>query len=284
MILIDFPAGPSFVVGEGPKNARSDPETGLRFYTWQGVDYPSVTTIRRMAGMPHKLHNHAVSKVVERATQQFHELELMMTRERRPRERVLEKNREKEARTWLRAAATEERDLAAELGTAVHDAAASGLDPDTVEPAVRPRLLNFRHWLKVSRCRILATEFQVWNLKEGYAGTVDLLCQFPDDSIWLVDLKTGKGIYPDHVIQIHHYVMAEFVGKDDIVDQHLTKLLRAVSGAAVLHLADDHWQFISLRLDRESWQAAQGLLKFAMWQAAHEDVATSTLGSRKGHA
>ena len=34
----------------GPKNARTDPNTGLRFYTWQGVEYPSVTTIRRMAG------------------------------------------------------------------------------------------------------------------------------------------------------------------------------------------------------------------------------------------
>jgi hypothetical protein len=282
--VIDFPSGPSFVVGEGPKNSRTDPETGLRFYTWQGVEYPSVTTIRRMAGVPHKLSNWSISQVVNRAVEDFHDLTLMLTRDRRPRERVLEKNREKEAKTWLRAAATEERDLAAELGTAVHDAAATGLDPDTVEAAVRPRLLNFRHWLKVSGCEILATEFQVWNLKDGYAGTVDLLCQFPDRSLWLIDLKTGRGVYSDHVLQLQHYVMADFVGKDDVIDERLTQLLRAVSGAAVLHLADDHWNFISVRLDRESWQAAMGLLKFATWTAAHEDVATSTLGSRKGHA
>jgi len=39
----------------GPRNARTD-QSGLRFYTWQGVEYPSVTTIRRMAGLSFPLH------------------------------------------------------------------------------------------------------------------------------------------------------------------------------------------------------------------------------------
>ena len=48
----------------GPRNAFSDGE--LRFYRWQGVDYPSVTTIRRMAGMPFGLHEWTVGKVIDR--------------------------------------------------------------------------------------------------------------------------------------------------------------------------------------------------------------------------
>ena len=37
----------TIVVSPGPRNARTDPETGLRTYRWQGRDLPSVTSLRR---------------------------------------------------------------------------------------------------------------------------------------------------------------------------------------------------------------------------------------------
>jgi hypothetical protein len=205
----------------------------------------------------------------------------MLTRKRRPRERVLEKNRIEEASKWLRLAATEERDAAAELGTAVHDAAASNLDIETVEPAVRPRLLQFRSWLATARPEILATEFQCWNLTAGYAGTADLLVRLLDGSIWLIDLKTGKGTYAEHALQLIDYRTAEFVGSDDVVDDRLTALLHACSGMAVLHLADDHWEFRAIRFDQETLDASRGLLAFARWMHDHRDIGDVTVASRR---
>ncbi len=75
-------------IQSGPRNARTD-ESGLRFYTWQGRELPSVTTVRRMAGVPHRLHQWAISQVVKRATANVWTLVKMLTRKRRPRERVL---------------------------------------------------------------------------------------------------------------------------------------------------------------------------------------------------
>jgi hypothetical protein len=207
-----------------------------------------------------------------------------MTRKRRPRERVLEKNRATEAARWLRLAATEERDAAAKLGTAVHDAAATGLDPATVPDDVRPRLLQFRAWLAASGVEVLGTEFQCWNLSVGYAGTADLLVRFPNGQVWLIDLKTGKGVFSEHALQLIAYRQAEFVGQDDRVDERLTALLHAATGMAVLHLADDHWEFRSMRVDEETWRAFRGLLAFAMWMHVHDSAESVTVASRRGEA
>jgi hypothetical protein len=265
----------------GPPNAWTDPETGLRFYDWQGRQLPSATTIRRLAGIPHRLSQWQISKVVDRAVTEHMELQRMLTRERRPRERVLEKNRITEASKWLRAAATEERDASAKLGTLVHDACAQGFDPDTLEPALQPRVRRFREWLERYGAVVLATEFQCWNLTHGYAGTADLLVRFPNGQIWLVDLKTGKGTYAEHALQLTYYRMAEFVGRDGVVDQATTELLQQAAGIAVLHLTDDHWEFRSIRLDDETWRAARGLLAFAMWSHVHADIGDVTLASRR---
>src|SRR6185369_13461709 len=104
----------------------------------------------------------------------------------------------------------------ASLGLAVHDAAAQNLSLESVPENVRPRLRQFRHWLSVAKPEILASEFQVFNLTVGYGGTGDLLVRFAGGSVWLIDLKTGNGVYPEHLIQVLFYSMAEFVGQDDV--------------------------------------------------------------------
>lgn len=266
-------------ISSGPRNARTD-ESGLRFYTWHGRELVSTTTVRRMAGVPHRLHQWAISQVVKRATGNVWTLVKMLTRKRRARERVLEKNRVEEAAKWLRQAATEERDAAAKLGTTVHDAAAAGIDINLVEEKARPRLLQFRAWLAESKAEILATEFQVFNLTVGYAGTGDLLVRFPNGEIWLIDLKTGKGTFAEHALQLVAYLMAEFSGSDDIVDERVTELLQSVHGIAILHLADDHWEFRKVRPDATTFRAFRGLLAFAMWMREHDDVDDVTVAKR----
>jgi hypothetical protein len=278
-----------------PANARTDAD-GLRYYTWQGQQYPSVTTVQRMAGIPHRLHTWALSQVVARAVNEVDTLNAMLTRERKPRERVLEANRVSEASRWLRVAATEERDRAAAVGSAVHDAVATGQAPgdipdvlDTLKDgrpvtvdgaAVRNRLVQFRGWLDATGAEVLAQEFQVFNLTVGYGGSGDLIVGFPSGRVALIDLKTGSSVFSEHAIQLRAYREAEFAGRDDVVDEVVTALLRSVTDLGILHLAEDHWEYLALRDDPGAGAAFAGLRTFAMWMAANPEIDMSVTARR----
>jgi len=261
-------------ISAGPRNARTDPATGLRFYTWQGRALPSVTSIRRIAGLPHGLHQWTINQVISHALDNLPSIAQRLASGDPAQLKAL--------RHDLRSAATAQRDRAADLGTAVHDAAARRLSPLEVPPEVAARLRQYLDWLAVSGAEILATERQVWNLTLGYAGSFDLLVRLRDGSIHLVDIKTGKGTYPEYALQLFAYAMAEFVGQDDVVDEAATALLHAVKGMAVLHLTDSGWEYIALRPDPETWSAFQGLLEFAVWMATHQDMASVTTAIRRG--
>lgn len=267
----------TLTIAPGPLNARTDPTTGLRSYTFRGQSYPSVTSIRRMAGVPHSLVAWQLSQVIKRATGDIDTLNAMLTRERKPRERVLEANRIAEAGRWLRAAATEERDRSAALGTAVHDAAASGLALDEAAEEVRPRLAMFHDFVRHTGATVLASEFQVVNTKVGYAGSVDAILGFPSGRIELVDYKTGSGVYAEHLLQIIAYANAEYAFRDDEVDGPTTDLLESITGIGLLHLADDGWDYRALDRDNGAWEAFRGLLTFARWMSDHPDAASITL-------
>lgn len=269
---------------------------GLRTYRWEGRDLPSVTSVQRMAGIPHGLHQWAISQVVDRAVGQHPTLTAMLTRERKPRERALESNRVTEASRWLRVAATEERDRAAAVGSAVHDAIATGLAPDSIPDvldtlkdgkpvtvdgiAVRNRLEQFHHWRRTSGATILAQEFQVFDLTHGYAGSGDAIVGFPNGRRVLLDFKTGSSVFAEHAVQLRAYHDAEFSGSGDVVDERVTELLRSGLGLGILHIAEDHWEYLALRDDPEAGEAFRGLLRFATWMAAHSDVETCVAGRR----
>lgn len=272
-----LPAPPLITVGAqtGPPNAQTD-SNGLRYYTWQGKRYPSVTTIRRLAGIPHGLHQWALNQIINRVLDEAPSIADRLA--------GADPSAVALTRQYLRAAATAERDKAAALGTAVHAAAAEGKSLTEVGSDIAPYLRQYLDWLATSGVEVLASEFQCWNPTVGYAGTCDLLGRFPDGSIWVVDLKTGKGVYGEHSLQLMAYLMAEFVGTDDVIDQPTTDLLHAARGTAVLHLGSDGWEFHSLRGDAETWRAYRGLLAFGVWMAGHPAIADVSLGSRKGAA
>ena len=256
----------------GPRNATTDAATGLRYYEWQGKRLPSTTTLRRMAGLPFMLHQWTVSKVIERAVVEYPLMQQMMERPRRPRERVRDKNVAKEVSRWLRSAATEERDSAAELGTLVHDLAVARTPLAQVDPDARPYLAQFYDWLRASGVNIIATEQQVFNLTVGYAGTFDLLCEWPDGIIDVIDIKTGRGTYTDHALQLVSYALAEFVGFDNVIDVPLTKALHNASSMSLLHLSETSWEYQRVPATAELFAAFKGLCTFATWAAGNPDI------------
>lgn len=271
------------VGGASPRNAFTDPQSGLRFYRWGDRDLVSVTSIRRMAGVPFGLHSWSIGKVIDAAIDHAYgtagRLSVAFDTNTYDAEAAL-------IRSELRGAATAERDRAAALGTAVHDAAAAGLAPEDVDPELRPRLAQYRDWLAASGVEILGAEFQVWNLGLGYAGTIDLLIRQRNGTVRVVDLKTGRGIYSEHALQVTAYSHAEFAGNDGIVNETLSDLLAQAAAPAILHLADDGWEFLVLPPDEQlgAWRAFRGLHAFAMWTHEHGPVETFTAAKRIGAA
>lgn len=249
---------PLIKVTSGPRNARTDPDTGLRFYTWQGEEYPSVTSVRNLAGMPHPLAAWRTNQVIKRAIEENATFQRMLA----------DKTDPKAIATWLRQSANKERDAAADLGTRIHDAAQQGMTLDKAPADVAPFLHWYYEWVSDSKIDIKLTERQVWNEAIGYAGTFDMLGVMRNQ-YWLIDLKTGKGTYPEHALQLEAYARGEFVGEDDVIDQPATDMLQQVSGRAVLHLRPDGYSFKIIPAREDTWIAFRGLLAFARWQYAN---------------
>jgi hypothetical protein len=252
------------------RNSRTDPETGLRFYRWLDKEYPSVTTIRRLIGMPFNLHQWSLTQVIDRALDQHDEMHVMLERPRKLRERVLAKNVRQEVATWLRKAATEERDRKGVLGTAVHDAIDQGVTPDqTAGSEIHPYLAQYMDFLETTGAKVLLREEQVFNLKYGYAGTLDALIYLPPTTehplgrSLVVDYKTSNSVYLDHVIQCVAYGMGDFVGRDDRVIVPATQALQQAEGLAILHLLPNGWELIEVKPDPDIFRAFLGSLDFA---------------------
>ena len=98
------------------------------------------------------------------------------------------------------------RDERAEIGTNVHEWVEAELN-GTPHPDV---ILNEEESLSVENWRDLCffnsvkpilTEFTLYNSVEGYAGTADFLLEY-NGRVSLGDLKTSKGIYDAHRMQL----------------------------------------------------------------------------------
>lgn len=263
---------PLITVTSGPRNARTDPESGLRFYTWEGVEYPSVTSVRNLAGMPHPLAQWRTNQVINRAITDISTLNRMLKEGTDP----------KAVASWLRQAQTLERDIAGDIGKKVHDAASRGLPLTAVGPDVAPFLRQYLDWLNESGIEILLSEKQVWNPTIGYAGTFDLIGRMRNGTIWLIDLKTGKGTYPEHAFQLEAYGRCEFVGEDDIIDLAATEVLKSVIGHAVLHIHKDGWAFKVIPSTERTWIAFRALLAFARWTYVNPTIDTLVSATKTG--
>jgi hypothetical protein len=115
------------------------------------------------------------------------------------------------------------RDEKGAEGFAIHKAAEryskTGEIPDLGQYStdVRPKVRALANFLLDLRPRILASEVRVASLEYGYAGTFDWLVDI-DGHTGIVDLKTGKRIYPDSQFpQVEAYAQAyEEMGNDPV--------------------------------------------------------------------
>src|SRR5664280_1626454 len=172
-------------------------------YSWNGGPlYPSVTTILGIKDKP-ALVGWAKRETAACAVRNLDVLEAMV-RSGGPQAAV----------DWLKRIPDYARDASADLGSAVHlaaEAIARGV-PAPVAQDVAPFVAAYRHdFLEVFRPRFIAVEAMVCSERYEYGGTADAFAEI-DGEIWLLDYKTGAGVYPDTALQLGGLARAQFIG------------------------------------------------------------------------
>ncbi len=66
---------------------------------------------------------------------------------------------------------------------------------------------QFIAWVKENNVKFLESEKQIYSKTHWYAGTVDFVCEI-DGKIWIGDIKTSSGIYPEYFFQTSGYQLA----------------------------------------------------------------------------
>ena len=156
-----------------------------------------------------------------------------------------------EAARWLASLPDQEKGAAAKRGTDLHryaDMAARGVQIDSkglaLPPEYIPYLDAFSGYLaRYGASSIVSSEKAIWS-DDGYAGTYDLL-QLIDNELWLIDIKTSKGIYPEFRLQLAGYGFADAIILPDDPNRYP---MPEIKRYGILHLRPDLYTDTGYRL------------------------------------
>ena len=183
------------------------PEENGKFYTINGRDYRRVTSVLKV------INKFGIADWIKRMSLDYVEDVLL-------RPGMLQFAQEQTPESWTKfvkemrleaeGAADRYRDAAADRGTDVHSDIERCII-DHYEP-MTPKGRQGVHWLRHKGFEVLELEFTVWDIDLGLAGTVDVIGYDPsEDSIIVVDWKTGSGPYSEMMLQVGCY--ASFLSK-----------------------------------------------------------------------
>jgi PD-(D/E)XK nuclease superfamily len=135
-------------------------------------------------------------------------------------------------------------------GTDIHkagEALAHGQEPDVPEYVYGPAQA-YADWLRRWRVEPLFVEAIVGNRKYGYAGQLDLIAEI-DGRVWLIDIKTGKGVFSEAALQLAAYRYAEVLVIDD-----QERPMPPVNRVAVAHVLPDTVRVIPVDAGPVAWR------------------------------
>ncbi len=76
--------------------------------------------------------------------------------------------------------------------------------PDVIDKAENAAIKYYDWEARQVGFEVIGTEMKCESSTLGYGGTIDLVCKI-GGKVWLVDFKTGKGIYEEHDYQVAAY-------------------------------------------------------------------------------
>jgi len=168
-----------------------------RYYTIEGKKIPSVTTILNVLNKPQlvswaaRLTRDYIKQelLAYKRADSFKDLDL---------DKLLAKSELEHDRV---------RNAAAAHGIAVHSSIASYIGNKHNIAYEDPAIRAFREWEDAAKFVPIATEKLVFSREHQYAGTADLIGTL-NGRLAILDIKTGRGVYPEYKLQLAAYGVA----------------------------------------------------------------------------
>jgi hypothetical protein len=168
-----------------------------RYYTIDGRKFPSVTSILNVLNKP-QLVNWAARITRDFIKQEFFALRRADSLKDLDLDDLLAKSAVEHDRV---------RNAAAEYGIAVHSSIASYVGNKSDIDRNDPVIIAFRKWQDSALFEPIASEKLVFSREHGFAGTADLIGSI-NGRLALLDIKTGRGVYPEYQLQLAAYAVA----------------------------------------------------------------------------
>jgi hypothetical protein len=230
-------------------------------YIYQGVTYPGVTTALGVLDKSGALMTWAARQTAEAAIglQETDSLGLLINTVGRDG-----------AVKALSSRSNWQRDEAAALGTAVHhwaDQMIQGLPLPVQSETAKLYTDHYAEWWQRSGWKLRLSEAVVVSpavdgVHEGYGGTLDLLCYDADGRTVLADIKTGKGVYREAILQLAAYSMARYVSKMGAAEVYEMPL---VQRHVIIHVTRDGVREVDLSIGAREWAAWWSCLDLYRW-------------------
>lgn len=168
-----------------------------------------------------------------------------------------------------------QRDEAANFGSKVHawaDDMVSGrplpalTDTETIYAEHYARWWEKSGWrLRISEACVVAPKYDGGRVSpehEGWGGTFDLLCFDADERTVLADLKTGKGVYREAILQLTAYSMAPLVSPMASPDVYP---MPQVDRHVIIHVTREGVREVELSVGAREWSAWLSVLDLYRW-------------------
>lgn len=224
-------------------------------YTHAGKTYPGVTGILKVIDKSDALMNWAARNTAEAAVAQIGALPSLL--DTVGPEGVVKA---------LTSRSSWKRDQAAALGSEVHDLADQwirGLDPQIPEHA-RKHVANYAEWWTASGWSLRTSEAMVVHPNAGYGGTLDLLARDRDGRTVLADIKTGKAVYSEAVLQLAAYGMAKLIQPGGASESYP---MPVIERHVILHVTADAVREVEVPIGSMELMAFLACIDLSAWHS-----------------
>lgn len=167
--------------------------------------------------------------------------------------RMVESGGKQSAIDWLKKIPDYQRETSADLGSRIHvlvEKIARGEEP-LVTAEELPFVTAYREFVARYRPAFLAAEEMAFSLRWDYAGTLDAVAVI-DGETWLLDWKTGSGIYPETGLQLAAYANADFIGRTGTAKKFR---IPKASRYGVVHIRPEGARLIEYRVTPATFKA-----------------------------
>lgn len=235
-------------------------------YTYEGVTHPGVTSILKVLDKSDALMSWAARQTAEAALNMMDSDTLM---EPSSLQVMLSSVGKEGAIKALTSRSSWQRDEAAQLGSEVHRLAERLLST-TEEPTISPvpavalRVQAYADWWQASGWSRPLTEVMGVNPSVGYGGTLDLLARDADNRLVLADIKTGKGVYREAILQLAAYgdfTVMQYPSGDD----WKIAVMPTVDRYVILHVTLDGVREVELTVGQDERMAFLDCVDLARW-------------------